>query len=186
MQKKIRIALIAAIANNYAIGKNNQLLWHLPKDFQFFKKHTHNKTVIMGKNTWYSLPIKPLPLRRNIILSSSLDIETDEGVECYRNIEDIAWDSEKENMILGGASLYRHFLPYSDTLYITHVNAHPEADVFFPKIDFSEWKKIATQHHETDAKHSFAFDCTIYTRRHTHNQNRVCSSSSIEISGGAN
>lgn len=163
---KPAIALIVAIAENNAIGKNNQLLWHLPKDFQFFKQHTQNKTVVMGKNTWLSLPIKPLPKRKNIILSQSLSIEKTQYVECYQQLTDIPWDQKQENMIIGGASLYEYFLPLCNRLYLTHVQAKVDADTFFPTIDFSQWRQSYVKHHRADEHHAYAFDCAIYERLH--------------------
>ena len=162
---KARISIIAAIASNNAIGKDNQLLWHLPKDFQFFKQHTSEKTIIMGKNTWLSLPQKPLPLRRNIIVSRTLKMDANEQLLCCSSIDDIPWDSKNENMIIGGASLYEYFLPIADKLYLTLVKSNPQADTFFPKIDFTQWQQSHHQAHAIDDKHKFEFSCNIYHRR---------------------
>jgi dihydrofolate reductase len=159
------ISLIVALANNRAIGKNNQLLWHLPKDFAFFKKHTQNKTIIMGKNTWLSLPIKPLPNRHNIILSRSLSAEQYDNTTYCQSINEIPWDKKGENMIIGGASLYQHFLPHCSTLYLTYVNATPEADTFFPKVDLTNWNLTFTEKHPVDEKHQFDFSCNIYKKK---------------------
>jgi dihydrofolate reductase len=171
------ISLIVALANNRAIGKNNQLLWHLPKDFAFFKKHTQNKTIIMGKNTWLSLPVKPLPLRKNIILSCTLykteqastlfsnQINKNKNIKYCKTVDEIPWDKEGENMIIGGASLYQHFLPHCSTLYLTYVNATPEADTFFPKVDLTNWNLTFTEKHPVDEKHQFDFSCNIYKKK---------------------
>ena len=134
-----QLSIIVAVAKNYAIGKNNQLLWHISEDLKWFKKNTAGHTVIMGKNTFYSLPIRPLPKRRNIVISD-IKGEQIEGCEMAYSIDEaIALaDSNNENFIMGGASIYKQFFPLSQKLYITWVNADYDADTFFPEIKESE------------------------------------------------
>ena len=134
------ISIIVAIASNNAIGKNNDLLWHIPADLKRFKLITSGHPVIMGKRTWESLPRRPLPNRRNIVITD-IQGETIEGCEmAYAIDEAIAMcDPAEENFIIGGASVYRQFLPHADRLYLTLVKKDFDADVFFPEIDFSQW-----------------------------------------------
>jgi len=137
------ISIIVAIAKNYAIGKDNKLLWHIPDDLKRFKKITKGHTVIMGRNTYFSLPIKPLPERRNIVISDIIGEEFD-GCEVVNSIEEALEKvkSENEVFIIGGASIYKAFLPLANKLYLTIIEKDFEGDVFFPEINFDEWKVI--------------------------------------------
>lgn len=161
-----QISIIVAIAKNYAIGKNNQLLWHISEDMKWFKKTTSGHTVIMGKNTYYSLPLRPLPKRRNIVISD-IKGELIDGCEMAYSLQeaiDLA-DSGKENFIIGGASIYRQFFPVVKKLYITWVYSDFEADVFFPEINLNEWnlesKAPQLELHPSGLKYDFR----IYSRK---------------------
>lgn len=154
------LSIIVAVAQNYAIGKENKLLWHIPEDFKWFKKNTTGHTVIMGKNTYYSLPRRPLPNRRNIIITD-INGEKIEGAEMAYSIDEAIQmaDTGKENFIIGGASIYRQFFNRVGKLYITWVNKDFEGDTFFPEIKSSEWNLKYTQpqleEHEAGLKYSF-------------------------------
>jgi len=134
------ISIIAAISDDLGIGKDNELLWHISDDLKRFKKLTTGKTVLMGKRTWESLPLRPLPGRRNIVL-------TDKPGECFdcsetaysidEALEKCAGDEEV--FVIGGGSVYRQFMPIAQKLYITHVHRNKEADTYFPVIDSKEW-----------------------------------------------
>ncbi len=142
------ISIIVAIADNNAIGKDNQLLWHLSDDLKRFKLLTTGHTIIMGKRTFESLPIRPLPNRRSIVITD-IPGETIAGCEMAYSIQD-AIDLAKEddeNFIIGGGSVYNQFMPIADKLYLTKVHKDFEADIFYPEIDFSKWELI---HSETD------------------------------------
>jgi dihydrofolate reductase len=137
-----KISLIAAVAKNLAIGKNNQLLWHIPEDFKHFKEKTKGHVVIMGSRTFESLG-KPLPNRTNIVIASDKNYQApgcimvhsvDEAVVEAKKVE------EKETFVIGGGSIYKQFLPLADKLYITLIDKEYEADTFFPPYD--EFKKI--------------------------------------------
>lgn len=160
------ISIIVAIAENYAIGKDNQLLWHLPEDLKRFKRITEGHQVIMGKNTYYSLPKRPLPRRTNIILTDQAGEQIDQCQMAY-SIEDVLnqCESERENFIMGGGSVYRQFLPLAQTLYITWVKTSPEADTFFPEIDLSVWELTEKEDHQKDEKHPFDYSFVTYKRR---------------------
>ena len=117
------ISIIVAVASNGAIGLNNDLLWHIPEDFKWFKKHTFGNPVIMGRNTWESLPVRPLPGRLNIVISDNPN-DSYEGCEIVGSIEESIekMSDEKENFIIGGGSVYRQFLPLANKFYLTRVH----------------------------------------------------------------
>jgi dihydrofolate reductase len=155
-----QLSIIVAVAKNYAIGKNNQLLWHISEDLKWFKKNTAGHTVIMGKNTYFSLPIRPLPKRRNIIISD-IPGEQIDGCEMAYSIEDAInlADTDKENFIIGGASIYRQFFKLCQKLYITWVDKDFEADTFFPEITENDWKLVESlpqqEEHPLGLKYTF-------------------------------
>jgi len=140
------ISIIVAIAQNFAIGKNNDLLFHLPDDLKRFKRITTGKALIMGKRTFFSLPKAPLPNRRNIVITD-IPGETFPGCESAGSIEDaIALvQHEPEAFIIGGGMIYRQFYPLAGKLYLTLVHKDLEADTFFPEIDFAEWQVAARE-----------------------------------------
>lgn len=160
------ISIIVAIASNYAIGKDNDLLWHISDDLKRFKRITSGKTVVMGKNTFYSLPFRPLPKRRNIVLTDKAD-EKIEGCEMAYSIEHAIelMDSDSENFIMGGGSIYRQFMEVADKLYITRVHKDFEADTFFPNIEESVWKLIEKTNMAPEKEGSFSFSYEVYTRK---------------------
>ena len=139
--------IIVAMDENRAIGKNNGLLVHLKKDMEYFKKVTTNKIVVMGMNTYLSLPEKfrPLPNRLNIVISRNRTVDN-EGVLVARSIDEllsILRGMDTDNVfVIGGASIYKELLPYCDKLYITHIMERFEADTYFPEINEDEWELI--------------------------------------------
>jgi len=150
------ITIVVAIASNYAIGKNNQLLWHLPKDLKHFKDITAGGTVIMGRKTFDSVG-KPLPKRRNIVITRKpVEIEGCEVVNSVGAALALC-KTEHEVFIVGGAEIYRQTMPLVNRIYLTIVHHSFEADTFFPEIDYKEWKEIEKEDHETDEKHQFAY-----------------------------
>jgi Dihydrofolate reductase len=160
------ISIIVAIADNYAIGKDNQLLWHLSEDLKRFKRITEGHPVIMGKKTFYSLPKRPLSGRKNIVLTD-IPGEQIEGCQMAYSIEDIInlCNSNEENFIIGGGSVYRQFFTIAQKLYITWVHAKFEADTFFPEIDPSVWKIIASESHKADEKNKYDYTFVTYERK---------------------
>jgi dihydrofolate reductase len=133
------------------IGLNNELLWHISEDLRRFKRLTYGKTVVMGRKTWKSLPVKPLPGRRNIVITD-LPAECFEGAETAYSIKDALDKSsgDEEVFIIGGGSIYHQFMPIADRLYITLVHRRAEADVFFPRINQREWKIVSKEEFGTD------------------------------------
>ena len=138
IHKQTNLSIIVAVAQNLAIGKDNDLIWHLSDDLKRFKSLTSGHAVIMGRNTWNSLPRRPLPKRRNIVVTHDRDF-CDEGAVIAHSIQQAIQfvADEDEAFIMGGASLYRQFLPFVNKLYVTWVYRDFEADVFFPVIDNS-------------------------------------------------
>jgi len=160
------ISIIVAIADNCAIGKDNQLLWHLPEDLKRFKRITEGHKIIMGKRTYYSLPKRPLTGRTNVILTDVAGEQIDGCVMAY-SIEDIVdkCDKHHENFIIGGASVYKQFFEIAQKLYITEVHASFEADTFFPKIDLRVWEILDREGHKADEKNKFDYTFVTYLRK---------------------
>jgi dihydrofolate reductase len=140
------ISIIVAVAQNFAIGLNNDLLFHLPDDLKRFKRITTGKALIMGKRTFFSLPKAPLPNRRNIVITD-IPGETFPGCETAYSIDEAIQlvINEPEAFIIGGGMIYRQFYPLAGKLYLTLVHKDMEADTFFPTIDFAEWQEIARE-----------------------------------------
>ncbi|MDP1622115.1 MAG: dihydrofolate reductase [Bacteroidales bacterium] len=159
------IAIIVAIAENGAIGKNNDLLWHIPEDLKRFKRITSGHPVIMGKRTWESLPRRPLPNRRNIVITD-IPGEVVEGAEMAYSIDEAIakCEPDEENFIIGGASIYRQFLLVANRLYLTFVHKSFDADAFFPEIDFSQWKLISKEDFSANEVNDFAYSNETYDR----------------------
>ena len=159
------ISIIVAIASNYAIGKNNDLLWHISDDLKHFKKITSGHPVIMGKRTFESLPIRPLPGRDNIVLTDIAG-ETIQGCVMVYSIEEaLKWCENKgECFIIGGGSVYKQFMPFADTLYITYVDKDFEADTFFPEIAELEWELIEEEPQFSESN-NFSYSFRKYKRK---------------------
>jgi dihydrofolate reductase len=140
------LSIIAAVARNGVIGKDNQLLWHLPEDMRHFRETTRGKPVIMGRNTWESLPdaFRPLPGRHNIVISRNPAYQP-AGATLASTLEDAilkAGDAE-EVFVIGGAELYRQALPIADRLYLTEIDQDYEGDAFFPDIPKTCWERVS-------------------------------------------
>jgi dihydrofolate reductase len=160
------VSIIVAIAKNNGIGKDNRLLCHIPGDLKRFKKITAGHTVIMGKNTFLSLPGGPLKERRNIVIS---DNQKDyfEGCETVFSIEE-AMDkcsNDQESFVIGGASIYRQFLPFASRLYLTLVDKSFDADTFFPELNPAEWIEISRELPEDKGNADFNYVYVILQRK---------------------
>lgn len=140
------ISIIVAIAENFAIGKNNDLLFHLPNDLKHFKEITTGKTIIMGRNTLLSLPKWPLPNRRHIVITDKKD-DNFPGCETVFSIDEAMEKvkDEPEAFIIGGGMIYRQFFPLAGKLYLTVVHQPFEADIFFPEVIYSQWNEISRE-----------------------------------------
>ena len=151
------ISIIVAIAENFAIGKNNDLLFDLPNDLKRFKEITTGKTLVMGRNTLLSLPKWPLPNRRHIVITDRPD-EHFEGCEMVFSIDEAIEKvkNEAEAFIIGGGMVYRQFYPLAGKLYLTVVHKDFEADTFFTEIDFNLWRETYREDHY-DEKNDFNY-----------------------------
>jgi dihydrofolate reductase len=160
------ISIIVAVAENMGIGKNNDLLWHLPEDLKRFKRLTTGKSVIMGKKTWESLPRRPLPGRKNIVITDDKSEVIEGSVTAYSindAVEKCAGDGE--TFIIGGGSIYRQFMSIADRLYITHVHKVADADIFFPEIDLKIWKVAEKEETQISGTDGITYTNVIYERK---------------------
>ena len=160
------ISIIVAMAENRAIGKNGDLIWHNSRDLKQFKKITSGHTVIMGYKTYLSLPNqKALPNRRNIILSSHLD-EAPEGFEIADSIKKALEmvKKEEEVFIMGGGMVYEQFLPLADRLYLTRIGKSFEADTYFPFINFDEWDLVDLEVIDDDPQVDYSYRFEVWER----------------------
>ena len=158
------IALIVAIDQNNAIGKDNQLLWHLPKDLSFFKNVTSGNAIIMGRKTFESIG-KALPNRRNIVISTQKDLQFN-GAEITSSLNAaIELVGNADGYIIGGGSIYDQSLTLVDRLYITKVAASFNADTFFPIINWDEWTLVSEEEHHADEKHAYSFSFCVYDKK---------------------
>ena len=149
------LSMIAAVGENLELGYQNELLCHLPVDLKHFKNITSGHTVIMGDRTWASLPKKPLPNRRNIVVT--LENVTLENCETVHSIEEALQlvKEDEEPFIMGGATMYRLFLPYANKLYLTRIQSSFTADVFFPAFQETEWKIVENEFIAKDEKNPY-------------------------------
>lgn len=159
------VTVIAAIADNNALGKDNQLLWHLPADLIRFKKTTLNHAVIMGRKTYESLG-KPLPKRINIITTRNKNYKAESCVvvNSLKEALEIASKKDENPFILGGAEIYRQAIAFADKLYLTFVHHKFEADVFFPKIDKTIWRETSRSTYKADEKNKYGYSFVTYLR----------------------
>ena len=166
----MKVSMIAAIAKNLVIGKDNDLAWHLPDDMKYFMNTTKDHYVIMGRKNFESIPAKyrPLPNRTNIIITRQKAYQQPNCI-VFNSIEDaLAYcktKGEQEAFIIGGGQIYTAGLNLSDTLYITEVDAEVEGDTYFPEFDRSDWQEVSRIHHPKDEKHVFDFDFVIFDRK---------------------
>lgn len=160
------ISIIVAVSEDWGIGKKNELLWHLPEDLKRFKRLTYGNTIIMGKKTWISLPRRPLPGRKNIVLTDIPGENFDESVTAY-SIEDALskCGKDEEIFIIGGGSVYEQFMPIADRLYITHVHESRPADVYFPEVDLKTWKVIEKEEFMRNEASGISYTYVIYERK---------------------
>lgn len=168
----MRISLIAAVADNGVIGKDNDLVWSLPDDMSFFKASTQGRHVIMGRKNYESIPEKyrPLPGRPNVVLSRNGEYDA-AGAELFTSLDDALEHARKagedDAFIIGGGQIYTMALEAGvvDTMYITHVHGEPEGDAFFPEFDLAEWTLTVLDDHPADDRHEFSFTICKYDKK---------------------
>ena len=161
------ISIIVAVADNLAIGKDNNLLWHISEDLKYFKRITGGHTVIMGRKTWESIG-RPLPKRRNIVISRSLKVDSLAGAEVFGSLESAlaTLPANEEHFIIGGGEIYREALPLAEKLYITfvHITVN-DADTFFPEVEEREWREVGRESFERGEKFGRPFEFVVLERR---------------------
>ncbi|MEO0058715.1 MAG: hypothetical protein RLZZ312_362 [Bacteroidota bacterium] len=159
------IILIAAIAKNNALGKDNKIIWHLPNDFKRFKKITTGHYIVMGRKTFESFP-KPLLNRTHIVISRQKNYEP-EGCIVVNSLEKAIDTCPKDEdvFIIGGAQIYSLALPICDKLELTKVNANFDADAFFPEVNLDEWQLVANEFHAKDENHLHEFSYETYLKK---------------------
>ena len=161
----MRLSIVVAMDSNRLIGKDNGLPWHLPADLAFFKKLTTGNTILMGRKTFDSIG-RPLPNRRNIVITRNADIEITD-CEVVNSIEKalLLAQSETEVMVIGGAKLYQQILPIADRLYITQVEGEFDGDTYFPHYDEDDWLEVSCESHQPDEKNKHAYHFIILKRK---------------------
>lgn len=159
------VTIIAAIAKNNALGKNNDLIWHLPADLKRFKKITSGHHIIMGRHTFESIG-KPLPNRTTVIITRNKNFKA-KGCIVVNSLEEAMRLTEHEEQvyIIGGAQIYRQALLLADALDITEVHAEFDADVYFPVIDSTIWKEVHRKDFKADLKNKFDYSFVSYKKR---------------------
>ncbi|HHQ5453620.1 TPA: type 3 dihydrofolate reductase [Aeromonas veronii] len=163
----MKISMIAAMAHDRVIGKDNQMPWHLPADLAHFKRVTLGKPVLMGRKTFESIG-RPLPGRRNLVISRNPDYQA-EGIEVVGSVEAalalLAGSSVEELMVIGGGHLYAEMLPSADCLYLTRIDLAVEGDTRFPAFDDGQWQRVDCESHPADEKNPHAYSFETWQRR---------------------
>lgn len=162
------ISIVVAAAQNNAIGYKNQLLWRMPADLKFFKDKTSGHTVIMGRKTYESVG-KPLPNRRNIIITRQHDYQV-EGAEVVHSVDEALalCDLKDEIFIVGGAEIYNMVMDRCDRIYLTLIYGEFEADTFFPPIIQEFWQLTSEDYHQADEKNPYDYNFMVYDKKKKH------------------
>lgn len=161
-----KVAIIVAVAKDNVIGAGNTIPWYCPADLQYFKRTTMGSPVLMGRKTYQSLKIKPLPGRQNIIVTRDAGL-AHEGCDVVTSIEQglKLVENEKKLFIIGGADIYQQSLHFAHELYMTYVDVKVEGDRYFPDIDLSQWSQIQEQQYYADEKNPHNMTFKVFTRR---------------------
>ena len=159
------VSIIVAIAENGVIGANNDMPWRLSTDLKRFKALTTGKPIIMGRKTWESFPKRPLPNRRNMVVTRNREYDAP-GAELFSSLDE-AFDAAggDDVWVLGGGEIYAQALPRADELHVTHVEAALSGDTVFPQIDPKIWRKVAEEAVPAGEKDDYATRYTVYERR---------------------
>jgi len=161
--------MIAAMGKNRVIGKDNDIPWHLPDDFKFFKNTTKGHYVLMGRKNWESLPhnFRPLPGRPNVVITRQEDYQL-EGAELVSSLENAIElarkNDETEAFIIGGGEIYCMGLDLADKIYLTEIDGEFDGQVTFPEFSDTAWKEVSREHHPSDERHQYAFDFVVYEK----------------------
>ncbi|MDD2284660.1 MAG: dihydrofolate reductase [Paludibacter sp.] len=162
-----KISIVAALADDYAIGYKKKLPWNLPADMKHFKALTTGHTVLMGKRTFESLPNGPLPNRTNIVLTTMLSEGVVEGYFEADSLEDALdlCSNAEQVFVVGGAAVYKQSMDFVDAMYLTWVHGEFKADTYFPEIDFNLWKEVSRENHPADDKNKYPYSFSVYERK---------------------
>lgn len=165
-KKTSELTIIVAAAENDAIGRGNQLIWHLSDDLKRFKSLTNGHHIIMGRKTFESFP-KPLPNRTHVVITRQKDYKAPQGVIIVHNLEDAIniTKHDTQPFIIGGGQIYKQALNLADKIELTRVHHDFEADTYFPKIDHTVWKETANVFHKKDADHDYEFSFLTFERK---------------------
>lgn len=161
------LSIIVAKAKNNSIGKNNELLWHLPDDLKRFKKLTSGHTIIMGRKTFESIG-RVLPNRNHVILSQNPDFKVnDPNVKIVHSIDELKvyQDCEEECFVIGGAMIYHLLMPYVTKMYVTEIDQDFVGDAIFPKINQEIWKEVERQVGPEDGENHFKYEYVTYVKK---------------------
>lgn len=159
------ITMIAAAAENNALGKDGNIPWHLPDDFKHFKKLTTGHHIIMGRKTWESFP-KPLPNRTHIVITRDQNYKADQAVVVHSLEDALAFCKEEPHtFIIGGGEIYKLGLHYATHIELTRVHNEYAADAFFPELDETIWERTASTFHDVDDRHKSGFTFETWKRR---------------------
>ena len=162
------VIIIAAVAENGVIGKDGDLPWHLPKDLKRFKALTSGHTIIMGRKTFDSCNRRPLPNRRNIVVTRNQDFDG-EGVEIAHSVEDAVSLTKPDDtvFIVGGSAIYQAALPIANAMDLTRIHARIEGHTFFPEFDQNDWQLVNSETHQPDERHAHSFTFQQFSRKNS-------------------
>ena len=168
----MKVALIVAMDSERGIGRDNDLMWHLPEDMKFFKDKTSGQIVVMGRKNYDSIPdrFRPLPNRENVVLTRNTDFEAD-GCKVFHSLNEclVAYENEKERIvfIIGGGEIYRLALEHEavDEMYITYIDKVYGADTFFPEFDEDNWQVSTLFEQPVDERHEASFEVKHYIKK---------------------
>lgn len=160
------LSIIVAKAKNNVIGKNNELIWHIPDDLKRFKKLTIGHTIIMGRKTFDSLG-RILPNRYHVVLTQNKNWNVDdENVQVINDVSELLpyIESGEEHFVIGGGAIYKLLMPYCKKMYVTEINKEFEGDTLFPQIDITIWKETEREQGPLDEKNDFSYEFVIYEK----------------------
>lgn len=158
------ITLIWAMARNRVIGRDNALPWRLPADLAFFKSQTIEKTILMGRKTWESMGSKPLPKRHSVVMTSDTQFDAPGADIVHTMDEALTYANQEELMVIGGAGLFAHFIPYADRLLITWIDEDVDGDVYFPPLDLTDFQLTSETEGIRDEKNPYDYRFLTYER----------------------
>ncbi|WLD91550.1 dihydrofolate reductase [Alkalihalobacillus sp. AL-G] len=157
------ISLLVAVGKNQVMGKDNDLPWHLPEDLKWFKKVSMGHTIIMGRKTYESIG-KPLPGRKNVIVTTNKSYEA-EGCIVTHSIDEALEQNGEEQIVIGGAQIFEQVLPKTDRIYFTYIDADFDGDTYFPEIDESDWKVSSKEKGIKNEKNPYDYYFIVYDRK---------------------